>query len=480
MASRGLRRGVSATSAWTARRSPIRPVSRPARCSRPPRVSSSITRTEARASATTRLPPRLPILDNGSGIEDEASARSPSTSRSTSTDRDTRTSTSSSPRWCGASASSRGHTIHGKAPAIVGRCPLRPRRPRARLAPAQDQLRVVRSGEGSCASRPPRRRTRTSSRRSRCARRRASARTGPRSRRPSTRSTAWTSPTPITSASSRPRTPRAPTSPAWCAWTTSAPGASATTTRTRTSTRSSPTNCTLGGSCAEAAQGVRSARVIVGAELDHATGSGAHFSIAPWVMWTDFLSRQNYTGDVNSSNLQPKVDDLGDLWQLTNVETAAGATARFHIDAFSPRELGRGGDGTRSIAAGRSHQPEQGSRQSREPRSLGLPPELRIEHRGRRGISRSGRPTLEEASHLRRRARRLSRRLHQQQARRRGASDPGGAAAGARSPTSPASLPALAPPSRTRSRRRSPRSSRRARAFDRSARAASPCATRRR
>ena len=116
-----------------------------------------------------------------------------------------------------------------------------------------------------------------------------------------------------------------------------------------------PTNCT-GGSCAEAAQGVRSARVIVGAELDHATGTGAHFSIAPWVMWTDFLSRQNYTGDVNSSNLQPRVDDLGDLWQLTNVETAAGATARFH-DAFSPRELrrGRGGAGA-SLRVGHTNQ----------------------------------------------------------------------------------------------------------------------------
>ena len=94
-----------------------------------------------------------------------------------------------------------------------------------------------------------------------------------------------------------------------------------------------PTNCAA-ASCAEPAQGVRSARVIVGAELDHATGSGAHFAIAPWVMWTDFLSHQNYTGDVDSSNLQPRLDSLGDLWQLTNVETAAGATARFHTTPF--------------------------------------------------------------------------------------------------------------------------------------------------
>ena len=35
-------------------------------------------------------------------------------------------------------------------------------------------------------------------------------------------------------------------------------------------------------------------------------------------------------GDLNSSNLQPQLASLGDLWQLTNVETAWGVTARFH------------------------------------------------------------------------------------------------------------------------------------------------------
>jgi iron complex outermembrane receptor protein len=90
-----------------------------------------------------------------------------------------------------------------------------------------------------------------------------------------------------------------------------------------------PEGCSA-ASCAQAAQGVQSARVIVGAELDHATGGGARFEVAPWFMWTNFLSRQNYTGNLNSSNLQPELSSLGDLWQLTNVETAAGATARFH------------------------------------------------------------------------------------------------------------------------------------------------------
>lgn len=97
-----------------------------------------------------------------------------------------------------------------------------------------------------------------------------------------------------------------------------------------------PANCTS-PSCATPAQGVQSARIILGAELDHTTGKGARFEIAPWVMWTNFLSRQNYTGDLDSSNLQPSVASLGDLWQLTNVETATGLTARFHT---TPVHLG--------------------------------------------------------------------------------------------------------------------------------------------
>ena len=90
-----------------------------------------------------------------------------------------------------------------------------------------------------------------------------------------------------------------------------------------------PENCSS-ASCSQAAQGVQASRVIVGAELDHTTGRGARFEIAPWLMWTNFLSRQNYTGDLNGSNLQPQLASLGDLWQLTNVETAGGVTARFH------------------------------------------------------------------------------------------------------------------------------------------------------
>jgi hypothetical protein len=101
-----------------------------------------------------------------------------------------------------------------------------------------------------------------------------------------------------------------------------------------------PEGCST-SSCAQPAQGVASARVIVGAELGHTTGDGGRFEIAPWVMWTNFLSRQNYTGNLLSSIVQPMLTvssgSLGDLWQLTNVETAAGVTSRFHT---APYRLG--------------------------------------------------------------------------------------------------------------------------------------------
>ncbi len=77
-------------------------------------------------------------------------------------------------------------------------------------------------------------------------------------------------------------------------------------------------------------QGVDSSRFIVGADFDHVAPSGARFEFAPWIMWTDFRARQNFTGDIQSSQIEPAVGGLGDLFETTNVETAGGFTTRFH------------------------------------------------------------------------------------------------------------------------------------------------------
>ena len=48
-------------------------------------------------------------------------------------------------------------------------------------------------------------------------------------------------------------------------------------------------------------------------------------------MFTDFRARQNFTGDLETRRSTPSVSGLGDLFETTNVETAAGLTSRFHL-----------------------------------------------------------------------------------------------------------------------------------------------------
>jgi iron complex outermembrane receptor protein len=82
-------------------------------------------------------------------------------------------------------------------------------------------------------------------------------------------------------------------------------------------------------------QGVQSSRIILGSDLDHVTPAGARYEFAPWVMWTNFRSRHNFSGNLYSSEIDPMLPGgLGDLWETTNVETAAGATVRFHSEPW--------------------------------------------------------------------------------------------------------------------------------------------------
>ena len=75
-------------------------------------------------------------------------------------------------------------------------------------------------------------------------------------------------------------------------------------------------------------QGVGTVRVIVGADYDHVTAHGSHIEIAPWAMWTNFIARQNYTGNIEAGTQDPTKFGLGDLYETRNREGAAGFTAR--------------------------------------------------------------------------------------------------------------------------------------------------------
>ncbi|HEY4104179.1 MAG TPA: TonB family protein, partial [Polyangiaceae bacterium] len=78
-------------------------------------------------------------------------------------------------------------------------------------------------------------------------------------------------------------------------------------------------------------QGVESSRVIVSADFDTVTEGGAHFELAPWAMWSNFDARENFTGNIYSSALDPMLaGGQGDLWETVNRESAVGAISRLH------------------------------------------------------------------------------------------------------------------------------------------------------
>lgn len=74
-------------------------------------------------------------------------------------------------------------------------------------------------------------------------------------------------------------------------------------------------------------QSVRADSVVLGGELRHLGHGGAVYGVAPWLMWTDFRARQNYTGSLQSSRSDPTQFGLGDLFETNNRETAAGLSA---------------------------------------------------------------------------------------------------------------------------------------------------------
>ena len=84
-------------------------------------------------------------------------------------------------------------------------------------------------------------------------------------------------------------------------------------------------------------QGVQSSRVIVSADFDTVTAGGAHFELAPWAMWTGFRARQNFSGNVFSSAIDPEAaGGAGDLWQTSDRESSIGVVSRLHA---APRRL---------------------------------------------------------------------------------------------------------------------------------------------
>lgn len=84
-----------------------------------------------------------------------------------------------------------------------------------------------------------------------------------------------------------------------------------------------------------AGQSVRASRVLLGADYSHDAGHGSRFVFAPFFTWTDFRARQNYSGSIQTSRIDPSLSGLGDLFETTHRESAAGATATLRTRALA-------------------------------------------------------------------------------------------------------------------------------------------------
>ena len=83
-------------------------------------------------------------------------------------------------------------------------------------------------------------------------------------------------------------------------------------------------------------QSATSSRVVVAADLDHLAASGGNFEASAWTMITAMRLRQNFTGNLESSQLSPSWDGRGDLFETVNDETAVGGGARYRAATLHP------------------------------------------------------------------------------------------------------------------------------------------------
>jgi iron complex outermembrane receptor protein len=79
-------------------------------------------------------------------------------------------------------------------------------------------------------------------------------------------------------------------------------------------------------------QSSESARVLVAANFERAAPRGAQVQIVPWFMWTDFRARQNFSGALETSQENPSLSGLGDLFEANNEEAAGGMTTSYRSE----------------------------------------------------------------------------------------------------------------------------------------------------
>jgi hypothetical protein len=85
-------------------------------------------------------------------------------------------------------------------------------------------------------------------------------------------------------------------------------------------------------------QSVRSSRIILGSTFEHAAPRSSRFELTPWFMWTDFRSRRNFAGALETAQIDPRISARGDLFETTNREAAVGLVSRLRSGTLRPSD----------------------------------------------------------------------------------------------------------------------------------------------
>ena len=82
-------------------------------------------------------------------------------------------------------------------------------------------------------------------------------------------------------------------------------------------------------------QSIDVARVLLGATFERSAARGARVEIVPWATFTDFRARQNFAGALETSQEDPSLSGLGDLFETKNRELAGGVTTGYRTEPLS-------------------------------------------------------------------------------------------------------------------------------------------------
>ena len=86
------------------------------------------------------------------------------------------------------------------------------------------------------------------------------------------------------------------------------------------------------------AQSASASRALAGVKLERTGAAGEQTSLSAWLGWVDFRARENFTGYLQRSRVNPTWMGRGDLIEQANQDFGLGARAEHRTARFSPLE----------------------------------------------------------------------------------------------------------------------------------------------